>query len=70
MVKAGDVVQVKVLEVDTERQRIALTMRLDEKANRKVKDRPGKPAGKREVPRKKKRHATTSMAAAFAKVKG
>ncbi len=70
VVKAGDVVQVKVLEVDTERQRIALTMRLDEKANRKVKDRPGKPAGKREVPRKKKRHATTSMAAAFAKVKG
>ncbi|WP_333606970.1 Tex family protein [Arsukibacterium sp.] len=30
VVKAGDVVKVKVLEVDAERKRIALTMRLDE----------------------------------------
>ena len=30
VVKAGDVVQVKVLEVDIGRKRIALTMRLDE----------------------------------------
>jgi len=70
VVKAGDVVQVKVLEVDRERQRIALTMRLDEKAERKAKDRPGKPAGRREVSRQKKSPATTSMAAAFARVKG
>ncbi|MEZ5537401.1 MAG: Tex family protein [Thiolinea sp.] len=32
VVKAGDVVRVKVLEVDEKRQRIALTMKLDEKA--------------------------------------
>jgi len=30
VVKAGDVVKVKVLEVDLQRQRIALTMRLDD----------------------------------------
>ena len=29
VVKAGDVVKVKVLEVDTKRQRIALTMKLE-----------------------------------------
>jgi uncharacterized protein len=32
VVKAGDVVKVKVLEVDLKRKRIALTMRLDEQA--------------------------------------
>ncbi len=31
MVKAGDIVKVKVLEVDLQRKRIALTMRLDER---------------------------------------
>ena len=30
MVKAGDVVKVKVMEVDVERRRIGLSMRLDE----------------------------------------
>jgi len=34
VVKAGDVVKVKVLEVDQARKRIALTMRLDESAQR------------------------------------
>jgi len=34
VVKAGDVVKVKVLEVDRQRKRIALTMRLDESAKR------------------------------------
>jgi uncharacterized protein len=33
-VKAGDVVKVKVLEIDENRKRIALTMRLDEQAAR------------------------------------
>ena len=32
MVKTGDIVKVKVLEVDVPRKRIALTMRLDESA--------------------------------------
>jgi uncharacterized protein len=34
IVKAGDVVKVKVLEIDEKRKRIALTMRLDEQAAR------------------------------------
>ncbi len=37
LVKAGDVVKVKVLEVDAERKRISLTMRLDEKSSVKPK---------------------------------
>ncbi len=53
VVKAGDVVKVKVLEVDIARQRIALTMRLTDEAVRKpargatVEKRPDQhPAGK------------------------
>ena len=42
VVKAGDVVKVKVLEVDQQRKRIALTMRLDESAQR-VRDNAGEP---------------------------
>lgn len=38
VVRSGQVVKVKVLEVDVERQRISLTLRLD--------DEPGKPAGR------------------------
>jgi uncharacterized protein len=34
VVKAGDVVKVKVLEVDEKRRRIALTMRLEDSAER------------------------------------
>ncbi|QXB55758.1 Tex family protein [Aeromonas sp. FDAARGOS 1415] len=43
VVKAGDIVRVKVLEVDAPRKRISLTMRLDEKA--------GQPARKPAEPR-------------------
>ncbi|MEI4962302.1 Tex family protein [Aeromonas caviae] len=43
VVKAGDIVRVKVLEVDVPRKRISLTMRLDEKA--------GQPARKPTEPR-------------------
>jgi len=72
VVKAGDVVQVKVLEVDPERKRIALTMRLAEKAERpagkarKTGDKPWQ--GKR---RSKARESVpgTAMAAAFARLK-
>ena len=48
VVKAGDVVKVKVLEVDTKRQRIALTMRTsDAPARREAGDRPGERPGAR-----------------------
>ena len=40
VVKAGDVVKVKVLEVDLKRKRIALTMRLDEQAARPAAPEP------------------------------
>jgi len=50
VVKAGDVVKVKVMEVDVQRKRIALSMRLDDDSRDQVKD----------MPRDKKRPAKTS----------
>ncbi|NRD72258.1 RNA-binding transcriptional accessory protein [Shewanella sp. VB17] len=48
VVKAGDVVKVKVMEIDIERKRIALSMRLDEKIGEKMVSRPSaKVAGNR-----------------------
>ncbi len=83
IVKAGDVVKVKVLEIDPQRKRIALTMRLTDTAPEK--NQPG--AGKSD--RSKPNHAgkgprqqgqpqqrpdrapvNTAMANAFAKLKG
>jgi len=49
VVKAGDIVKVKVMSVDTQRNRIALSMRLSDKAEDTMgNQRPqrGKPAGK------------------------
>ncbi|XBS72006.1 Tex family protein [Acerihabitans sp. KWT182] len=55
VVKAGDIVKVKVMEVDLQRKRIALTMRLDEQPGEtagrrdggdKRKDMPARPTGK------------------------
>ncbi|MCE9680154.1 RNA-binding transcriptional accessory protein [Shewanella sp. AS1] len=48
VVKAGDVVKVKVMEVDVERKRISLSMRLDEKASSNstpTRQAAGKPQG-------------------------
>ncbi|MGS3177440.1 Tex family protein [Aeromonas sanarellii] len=42
VVKAGDIVRVKVLEVDAPRKRISLTMRLDEKAGQSAR-KPAEP---------------------------
>jgi uncharacterized protein len=73
VVKSGDIVRVKVMEVDIPRKRISLTMRLADKAD--VKKNHGDPAQGREPGRKKpsreKRHpqkpATEgAFAAAFA----
>ncbi|WP_394202650.1 Tex family protein [Shewanella waksmanii] len=46
IVKAGDVVKVKVMEVDVERKRIGLSMRLDEQAPAKSAARPAKKPAK------------------------
>ncbi|MCP5459649.1 MAG: RNA-binding transcriptional accessory protein [Gammaproteobacteria bacterium] len=57
VVKAGDVVKVKVMEVDLKRKRIALTMRLDDDSREQVSPTRSEPTrktpriGKQETPR-------------------
>ncbi|MGU5817603.1 Tex family protein [Aeromonas hydrophila] len=53
VVKAGDIVRVKVLEVDVPRKRISLTMRLDEKAGQPAR----KPAEQRHTGNAKPKQA-------------
>ena len=67
IVKAGDVVKVKVLEVDAERKRIALTMRLDDDATTSGKK--DRPRGDKRAPNKQEKMTNTAMADAFAKLK-
>jgi uncharacterized protein len=71
VVKAGDVVAVKVLEVDIARKRIALTMRLADEVAAKADPGPARgqrgtrvPADRREPPA-----PAGAMAAAFARLK-
>ncbi len=71
--KAGDVVRVKVMEVDLPRRRVALSMRLsDEPEERMARadrspDRPGK--GKKKKPGVQREPAAGALAAAFAKAR-
>ncbi|MFC0692140.1 Tex family protein [Paraburkholderia humisilvae] len=82
VVKAGQIVKVKVLEVDVKRQRISLTMRLDDdfaagntssrgggsaQNDRGGAGRPG--GGARGAQRSREPEPTGAMAAAFAKLK-
>ncbi|MFT3955832.1 MAG: Tex family protein [Piscinibacter sp.] len=76
VVKTGDIVKVKVLEVDLARKRISLTMKLDTKPVAKGErgDNSFRPAGRGERPGAP-RGATapagnSAMAAAFAKLQG
>ncbi len=75
VVKAGDVVKVKVVSVDLERQRIGLSMRLGDTAERGVEARPKSPrrsaASKPGSGRQKSREPAppTAMAEAFARLK-
>ncbi|SUO94856.1 Tex family protein [Suttonella ornithocola] len=68
IVKAGDIVKVKVLEIDEKRNRIALTMRLEEsgknKADNRSTPRPKSTHGKAE-----KNTGNTAMAEAFKRLK-
>jgi uncharacterized protein len=78
VVKPGQIVQVKVIEVDVKRQRIALTMRLNEVpaaprasppsagTNRVVRDKRA-PETKRDT--KRQQEPPNAMALAFAKLK-
>ena len=77
VVKAGQVVRVKVLEVDEKRKRIALTMRLTDSAPQpgsKPEQRADRNDGKRLAQHQKQERspepASGSMAAAFAKLRG
>ncbi|VVD70507.1 RNA-binding transcriptional accessory protein [Pandoraea morbifera] len=81
VVKAGDIVKVKVLEVDPRRQRISLTMRLnDDLPVAGASDRPGNGGGARGGngggghrggggARQREPETVSAMAAAFAKLK-
>jgi len=69
VVKAGDVVKVKVLEVDIARKRIALTMRLSDAVTAK-KDAGAAPrGGKAPVLKREAPPQNNAMAAALAKLK-
>jgi uncharacterized protein len=69
VVKAGDIVKVKVLEVDRPRRRIALTMKLTQAPAAGRRD-PAKPAGAPAAPPRRDQAPATSIAAAFAKLSG
>ncbi len=70
VVKAGDIVQVKVMEVDPHRKRIALSMRLDDTPEeREEGSRSGRPARNQNTPRQQKPEPTGAMAALFAQAK-
>lgn len=77
VVKAGDIVKVKVLEVDIDRKRIALTMRMDEQPaakgadNNKASARPQQNKATNRAPKQDSSNAAMgdAFAAAFAKLK-
>ncbi len=74
VVKTGDIVKVKVLEVDAARKRISLTMKLDAQPGRR--DGPGDnrfegaARGQRTSAQQAPAPASTAMAGAFAKLQG
>lgn len=70
VVKAGDVVKTKVVDVDLQRNRIALTMRLNERAD--SSEKPMTDAGRRNSGKHKSKPSpaiNSAMANAFAKIK-
>ena len=73
VVKTGDIVKVKVLEVDVARKRISLTMKLGEGPGRNAKAGQnrfeGAARGQR-APRRDEPVTSTAMAGAFAKLQG
>ncbi|MBU9317700.1 Tex family protein [Burkholderia multivorans] len=74
VVKAGQVVKVKVLDVDVKRQRISLRMRLDDEAapglsSRGAQERGTAARGGARPPRAREPEPAGAMAAAFAKLK-
>ncbi|MCX8657034.1 RNA-binding transcriptional accessory protein [Gilliamella sp. B2894] len=66
IVKAGDIVKVKVMEVDIARKRIALSMRLDEAATSKVENNKSLSASSNNKHRPIATQANSAMGNAFA----
>jgi uncharacterized protein len=69
VVKTGQLVKVKVMEVEVQRGRIGLSMRLDDEPNMGSKGGTAARNPERRV-EKKAPQAETAFAAAFAKLKG
>jgi uncharacterized protein len=69
IVKTGDIVKVRVVEVDLARKRIALTMKLDAKPAPKAADSTFKPAARGERVRPAAPQPGSAMAEAFAKLR-
>jgi len=69
IVKTGDIVKVRVVEVDLARKRIALTMKLETKPAPKVADASFKPAARGERMRPAAPQTGSAMAEAFAKLR-
>ncbi|MBW7848897.1 MAG: RNA-binding transcriptional accessory protein [Rhodospirillales bacterium] len=72
VVKAGDVVKVKVLEIDLKRRRIALSMRLDEQAGARAVGGAGRPEARAAKPSKADKPSSGSagaLAEAFARAR-
>jgi uncharacterized protein len=77
VVKTGDIVKVKVLEVDLDRKRVALSMRLGDEVVRKPAQGEKKTSSQRDKARQGKAHQrqqparpapVTAMSQAFAKL--
>lgn len=71
VVKAGDVVKVKVLEVDAERKRISLSMRLTDSVKNHISEKPAKVSsrGKQKQKPKAEPAGNNAFALAFAQAK-
>ncbi len=72
VVKTGDIVQVRVLEVDEKRRRIALTMRLEDAAVAVVTAKPDAPRKPQHMPKPKQESKPVmenAMSAAFSKLR-
>lgn len=76
VVKAGDIVKVKVMEVDIPRQRVGLSMRMSDTPGEKTegprgggKPRGNTPRSERHAPQEKPAPANNAMAALFANAK-
>jgi uncharacterized protein len=70
VVKTGDLVKVRIMDVDIPRNRISLTMRLEEKAEPRTSNADNKgPRSRKPSARAAQKQPPTAMAAAFANLK-